>query len=444
MHRPTLNGALARGRHEAREQVALGAHLVRWMVLGALSGALAGLSSYVFLEGLARVTHWREGGRQWLVYLLPLIGLLMGVTYHVFGGRSGEGNNLLLDEIHEPTTWVPRRMAPLILVGTWASHLFGASVGREGTALQMSGSLTDGLSRLLRLTAADRRVMLIASIAGGFGAVFGVPVAGAVFALEVQSIGRMRFEAIVPALTASIVGDQVLRGLGYHHADVAQLMPHVTPWLLIRIAGAGLLFGLVAAGYSAAAHGIKSLMAHRIRRAPLRPFIGGFAVIALVLLFGHEYQGLSLPLIGRALGGEHLGFAVFALKLLFTAVTLGTGFVGGEVTPLFMMGATLGSALALPFGIDGQLIAAVGFCAVFAGAANTPIACAIMGVELFGAGAFLPIAVGCVVAYVFSGHRSIYLSQRLHTAKVGSHTEGTPRLGDWRHQRGSSPGSADS
>ncbi len=439
-----MNGMVARGRDEAREQLGLFVHLVRWFILGALSGALAGLSSWVFLEGLSRVTHFREDGRQWLVYLLPLAGLAMGATYHYVGGRSGEGNNLLLDEIHAPTAWVPRRMAPLILVGTWVSHLFGASVGREGTALQMSGSLTDGLSRLIRLSAADRRVMLIASMAGGFGAVFGVPVAGAVFAMEVQSIGRMRFEAIVPALTASIVGDRVLRGLGYKHGVFAQLTPHLTPWLLLRIAAAGLLFGLVGAAYSALAHGIKTLMARRVSWAPLRPFIGGFAIIALVLLFGHDYQGLSLPLIGQALNGDHLGFAVFALKLVFTAVTLGTGFVGGEVTPLFMMGATLGSALALPFGVDGQLIAAVGFCAVFAGASNTPIACAILGVELFGGGAFVPIAIGCVVAYIFSGHRGIYLSQRLNTAKLGHETDGMVRLGDWRHQRGASSGQGDS
>jgi H+/Cl- antiporter ClcA len=431
---------LTRWRAQVAEQFALLIHLVRWAILGALSGALAGASSWVFLDGLTRVTHWREDGRQWLVYLLPLAGLAMGASYHYFGGRSGAGNNLLLDEIHEPTAWVPHRMAPMVLIGTWVSHLFGASAGREGTALQMSGSLSDGLSRLIRLTAADRRIMLIASLAGGFGAVFGVPVAGAVFALEVQSIGRMRFEALVPALTASIVGDRVLHALGGEHTVYAQLSPHVTPWLLLRVAGAALLFGLVGAAYSAAAHSIKALMERRVRFAPMRPFIGGFAIIALVLLFGHDYQGLSLPLIGQALNGDHLGFAVFALKLLFTAVTLGTGFVGGEVTPLFMMGATLGSALALPFGIDGQLIAAVGFCAVFAGAANTPLACAIMGAELCGGGAFVPIAVGCVVAYVFSGHRSIYTSQRIHTAKLGHRTNGTPRLIDWQRQRGSHPG----
>jgi H+/Cl- antiporter ClcA len=169
---------------------------------------------------------------------------------------------------------------------------------------------------------------------------------------------------------------------------------------------------------------------------PLHPFVGGLLMIVLVWMFGHAYQGLSLPLIGEALSGRHLGFEVFALKLLFTAVSLGFGFVGGEVTPLFVMGATLGSALALPLGLNGQLISAVGFCAVFAGASNTPIASTILGVELFGSGAITPIAVGCVIAYVFSGHSGIYTSQRVHVAKVGSLGGANVRLRDWRRGEG--------
>ena len=434
-----MDTALIRWRSYATEQMSLLVRLARWAALGALSGALAGAASWVFLDGLERVTHWREDGRQWLVYLLPVVGLVIGVVYHYFGGRSREGNNLLLDEIHEPTAWVPQRMAPMVLVGTWLSHLFGASAGREGTALQMSGSLSDALARVIRLSAADRRVMLIASLAGGFGAVFGVPVAGAVFALEVQSIGRMRFEALVPALTASLVGDRVLRALGAKHSLFDALSPHVTASVLLRVAVASLLFGLVGAAYSSWVHSLKAMLARRVPWAPLRPFIGGTATIALVLLFGHDYQGLSSPLTAQALHGDHLGFAVFALKLLFTVIAIGSGFIGGEVTPLFMMGATLGSALALPLGLDGQLLAAVGFCAVFAGAANTPIACAIMGVELFGGAAFAPIAVGCVIAYAFSGHRSIYTSQRVHTAKSGHRADGSPRVGEWQQWRRNRP-----
>ena len=428
---PLLKTATGRVRAQLREQLQLLVHLVRWLILGALSGVLAGGATWVFLEGLKRATHLRQNGHQWLVYLLPIAGLAMGSLYHYLGQRSAEGSNLLLDEIHEPTAWVPQRMAPLVLLGTWVSHLFGASVGREGTAVQVSGTLSDGLARVLRLSPSDRRILLISALAGGFGAVFGLPIAGAVFALEVQAIGRMNFEAIAPAFTASIVADRVVNAIGYHHDALAQLAPNVSASLLLRFAVAGLAFGLCAATYSVLTHRIKAILARRVSWPPLRPFIGGVAVIGLVLMFGHDYQGLSLPLVDRALGGDHLGFAVFALKLLFTAVALGSGFFGGEVTALFVMGSTLGAALAVPLGIDGPLIAAVGFCAVFGAAANTPIACIILGVELFGSRAILPIAVGCVVAYVFSGHRSIYSSQLVHVAKIGHISGDGARLDDW-------------
>lgn len=181
-----------RWQHELIEQASLVAYLLRWIVLGAVSGVLAGLSSFVFLEGLNRVTDFRLA-HTWLLLLLPAGGLMIGLAYYYLGGRSGQGNALLIDEIHEPTEWVPKRMAPLVLLGTWATHLFGGSAGREGTALQMSGSLTDVVARVLGLDDDDRRMLLIAALAGGFGAVFGVPLAGAVFVFfEVQSIGRIR------------------------------------------------------------------------------------------------------------------------------------------------------------------------------------------------------------------------------------------------------------
>ena len=389
--------------------------LLRWVVLGAMSGVLAGLASYVFLWVLDRVTEFRLV-HDWLVWLLPVAGLVIGLAYHYVGGRAGQGNSLLLDEIHQPTQWVPRRMAPMVLVGSWITHLFGGSAGREGTAVQMSGSLSDGLARALRLKHEDRRLLLIASLAGGFGAVFGVPLAGVVFALEVQSIGRMRYEALVPALTASIVGDLVVLGLGYHHPVLTPLTATLSVALTAKIALAGVAFGFAGLVFVQLTHAVTRLVA-RASWPPLRQMLGGFGVVGLFLLFGDDYLGLSIPLAERALAGHPMGITVFALKLVFTAVTLGSALPGGEVTPLFVIGATLGSTLAAPLGLPVVLVAGVGFVAVFAGAANTPLACTIMGVEMFGAGAVVPMAVGCVIAYVCSGHHGIYSSQRVAVPK---------------------------
>jgi H+/Cl- antiporter ClcA len=414
---------------DLRNHLDVAIYLLRWIALGTASGAMAGVASFALLKSLDRVTDLRLD-HSWLVFLLPPVALVVGFVYHRWGGRSGAGNGLLLDEIHEPTEWVPRRMAPLVFVATIVAHLFGASVGREGTALQMSGSLTDGLSRLLRIGPADRRLLLIAALAGGFGSVFGVPLAGAVFALEVQAVGRVRYEALVPALTASIVGDLVVHGLGYDHPVRVQLDLPLEAGLLLKVALAGIAFGLVSTAFTALSHAIESLHARWVPWPPARLAIGAIATVALVGLVGHEYLGLSLPLIDDTLLGVDPGPTAFALKLLFTAIALGSGIPGGEVTPLFVIGATLGGALAGPLGLDVGALGAIGFVGVFAGAANVPLACTIMGVELFGSGTTVPMAVGCVVAYVFSSHRGIYATQRIDIAKGRRSISGLPRARD--------------
>jgi|GEM_PF-74960 len=407
-------------RVDVIEQARLVGHLVRWVVLGAVVGVLAGAASAGFLESLSWATRTRDA-HPWLLFGLPFAGFAVGLAYHYGGGRAGAGNNLIIDEIHDPQAWVPRRMAPLVFAGTVATHLFGGSAGREGTAIQMSGSLTDGFARAARIAKVDRRLLLIAAIAGGFGSVFGVPLAGCVFALEVQAVGRVRYDAIVPAMTASLVGDLVVRGLGVHHMPVPIVGEvHLTLWLVAKVLVAGLAFGATALLFAELTHGLKSVFRTTIRWAPARPLVGGLAVIALTYAVGsRDYLGLSLPLIAKSLaGGVGVIGAAFALKLLFTSITLGSGFQGGEVTPLFVIGATLGAALGHVLGVPVPLLAAIGFVAVFAGATNTPLACTIMGVELFGGGPIVLLAVACIASYVVTGERGIYGTQRVDTPKT--------------------------
>lgn len=403
--------------------------LVKWLMLGTVVGIIAGFASAVFLWGLslATATHAQHPH---LLYALPIAGLVVGAAYNYFGGRSAAGNNLILDEIHGLAAgstrrpceqrWVPRRLAPLVLVGTWITHLFGGSAGREGTAIQMSGSLSDGISRLLKLDPYDRRLVLISAVSGGFASVFSVPIAGAIFGLEVQSVGRIRYDALLPALTASIVGNLTFHALDLPH-DVTphmEITAAASPGVIGKVAGAAVVFGLVAVLFSHSTTAIRRFLTTVIAWPPLRPMVGGLIVVGLVAAIGgREYLGLSLPLIDTALTGGELVWYAFLLKLVFTAITLGSGFQGGEVTPLFVIGATLGASLAGPLGLPVELLAAVGFVAVFAAATNTPLACTIMAVELFGPGALPHFAVGCVVAYLCSSHRGIYSSQRVDTPK---------------------------
>lgn len=419
-------------RGEVRAQAGTIQLLGRWVALGSVVGTLAGLAGAGFLVTLQWATDTREV-HGWLLWLLPLGGFVVGAAYHHGGGRAAAGNNLILDEIHEPTAWIPRRMAPLIYASTIVTHLLGGSAGREGTAIQMSGGLTDWFSRIASLGPQDRRLLLVAAIAGGFGAVFGVPLAGAVFALEVQSVGRLRHDALVPALAASVVGDLVVRALGVHHTPTPVIAtPDVEPLPIAKVAVAGIVFGLCAAVFAELTHGLKRLFGRTIAYPPLRPVFGGVAVIGLTSAVGtRDYLGLSIPLItGSLTGAAGIVTFAFALKLAFTSVTLGSGFQGGEVTPLFVIGSTLGVTVGHLLGLPVPLAAAMGFVAVFAGATNTPLACSIMGVELFGTGPVVPIAIACTVAYVSSSHRSIYPAQRgTATRDLGKASPSPQRVG---------------
>ena len=412
---------------------------------------VVGSSVTLFLWLLDEATAVRIA-HPWLLWLLPVGGAVVGWLYLRWGHSSDQGTRLIIDEMHQPGGGIPARMAPLVLFGTLVTHLFGGSAGREGTALQMGGSLASTFERrvlrrfnfkVVQFSQVERRELLQAGMAAGFGAVFGTPITGAVFALEVLSVRRFGWVAIFPCLLAAFIGNWSVALWGVHHTIYPRLslaqfgLPPIDAPTLLKVVAAAAAFGIIARLFLACAHGVSTLATRWIRVPWLRPFVGGCIVIALVYVVkSSDYLGLGI--IGPAghvsivSSFEDADIPRFAwlLKLIFTTVTVGSGFKGGEVTPLFFLGATLGNAIASVLHAPIPLFAALGFVAVFGAAAKTPIACTIMGCELFGVDAAFYIAVACGLAFVCSGRQSLYATHRATPTRDGNDGQHWPNAKD--------------
>jgi H+/Cl- antiporter ClcA len=410
--------------------------LVRWTMLVIPVAIAIGSMVALFLWLLTLSIHYRFS-HPWLLYLLPVAGVAIHFIYKLVGQSSEKGNNLIIDEIHEPGGGVPKRMGPVILVTTIITHLFGGSAGREGTAVQIGGSIAAMFGGWFRLTDTDLSMLLTAGIAAGFGAVFGTPLTGAIFALEVLTIGRMKYDALLPALVASVIGDFTVALLGIHHTayhiDIIAKTPYflsnylpVDITLIGKVIIASLGFGLAAYLFSVLVHELKALFLKIFSVKWFIPIVGGLIIIAITFLLGKpdylslgvdaEYPGaITIPSAFHPGGADTWSWL---WKTFYTTITLATGFKGGEVTPLFYIGATLGNTLSLLLNTPVSLFAALGFIAVFAGATNTPLACTFMGIELFGGEYALLFGIACFTAYLFSGNTGIYSSQKIAVPKI--------------------------
>jgi H+/Cl- antiporter ClcA len=411
-------------------------HLIRWTVLILPIALVIGTVVAFFLWLLSWAIHFRFN-HYWLLYLLPLAGIVIHFIYQFVGKSSEKGNNLIMEQIHEEGGGVPKRMAPIILITTVITHFFGGSAGREGTAVQIGGSIAAMFGSWFKLKGLDMRMVLIAGVAAGFGAVFGTPLTGAIFALEVLTIGRIQYDALIPALIAAIVGDMTVHAWNIHHVHyqidkfvsapfIVSDLFHTDLLLLGKVIVASAAFGLASYLFAGMVHEIKTICLKIFKHKWMIPVLGGLIIIGLTFVNGKP-DYLSLGVDAEHAGAITVSSAFHAggsdtwswlWKTIYTTVTLGTGFKGGEVTPLFYIGATLGNTMAAVLNAPISLFAALGFIAVFSGATNTPLACTFMGIELFGGEHVLLFAVACFTAYFFSGHSGIYSAQKIAVPKI--------------------------
>jgi H+/Cl- antiporter ClcA len=394
--------------------------ILKWSAIILSIGVAIGCSCALFLHLLDQATNYREN-HKWIIGFLPLAGLSIGLAYHYWGKEITKGNSLLLTAYENPKKVIPFRMAPFILIGTLITHLFGGSAGREGTAVQMGGAIADQCTKYFKLTQHSRRTLIIMGISAGFSAVFGTPFAGALFALEVLAFKKINLKAVIGSILVAYVAHYTCISLGVQHTHyLVSSNQALNLKSLSWSACTGLIFGITALLFSRLLHFWNKLFSKTIKYPPFRPLFGGIFIVIAVWFLGTKYIGLGIPTIEAAFETQ-LDSYDFLLKILLTTFTLGVGFKGGEVTPLFFIGATLGNVLIWIVPLPLDLLAAMGFVAVFAGATHTPIACTIMAVELFGIKVMPFIAVSCCISYFFSGTHGIYADQFISRPKLYFH-----------------------
>ena len=388
---------------------------IKWTAAAAVIGAACGLVGTLFHFGVHEVTAFR-GTHPWVLYLLPLAGLVI-VGFYKLTGTDGLGTDDIIDAVHQGKL-LPILLLPAIFFGTILTHLCGGSAGREGAALQMGGTIGQYLGRHFQLDDRDLRVATLAGMAAFFSALFGTPLAATVFAIMVISIGVIYHVALYPSLLAALVAYGVSIHLGVEPTRFAVSVPEQTVGVFVRVALLGVLCALVSILFCQVMHGAGHLM-KRIRNPWLRVICGGAAIIVLTLIFGTDYNGAGMEIVTAAVeqGTVAVPWA-FLLKLIFTAITLAAGFKGGEVVPSFFVGATFGCAAAPLLGLPAGFGAAVGLAAVFCGVTNCPLASTLLAVELFGAEGLLYFALACCLSYMLSGYQGLYSSQTILYSKL--------------------------
>jgi len=408
-------------RRKVMESSVLFLSILKWLFLATCAGILVGLSTTVFLKALG----WSSSSAAAYPYhyvLLPVALFLSAfIVRYLAPDAEGHGTEKIIEAVHKRSGRIDPLVVPVKLVATVVTIAFGGSAGKEGPAAQIGAAVTSSIASLLRFDDRDRKKLVICGISAGFATVFGTPIAGAIFGVEVLFVGGMLYDVLLPSFVAGIVGFQVSSSLGisYFHEPL-RFIPQFSSLFFIKVCTAGIFFGICSLLL------IESLrfferVSHRMPIwAPLKGLAAGSLLVVTAYFVSTRYLGLGLETIQSAVEGEAVPAGAFLLKILFTAVTLGFGGSGGIITPIFVVGATAGSAFAGALGFDGAVFSAIGMVALLAGSANTPISASIMAIEIFGPAIGPYAAVACVISFLMTGHRSVYPSQVLSFVKSSS------------------------
>ena len=388
----------------------------KWALLGLLMGAIGGLLGAAFHHALHGVTHLRSE-YTWLIFLLPVGGLLSVAIYRALGLRSNRGTTEIIDAVLDGGEVKPA-VAPTIFAATAITHLFGGSAGREGAALQLGGSTASLLSKIFHLNKEDRKIMIMSGMSAVFAGLFGTPLTATLFCMEFESVGTLFSPALLPCYVAAFTASKVSGALGVH-AETAEVMAAALTWgnawkfavLAVLVALLGILMCNVF-------HKAEHLAQHTLKNPWIRIAVGGLMVMGMTLLVGdHRYNGAGMDLALGAVAGQ-ADWYDFVLKMLFTAITLAAGFKGGEIVPTFCIGATFGCVMGVALGLEPGVAAALGLVGLFCCATNSPFASIVLSVEMFGAGNIHLFALMCVICFVLSGHSGLYSSQIIQFQKA--------------------------
>ncbi|MDU3548612.1 MAG: chloride channel protein [Clostridium sp.] len=376
-----------------------------------------GIISAMFLRSLEFVTTLREGFH-YLIFLIPIIGVLTAYTYSKYGNGSNRGNNLIIESVHKDVK-VPFRMAILTFIFTVLTHLSGGSAGREGTAVQIGGALTNKVANIFKMEHKEKRILIMSGISAAFGSVFGTPLAGTFFGMEVCFIGKISYEAMIYCFISSYAVNFVTESLGINHTvHLIKSVPSITIYTLLIVIISSILFGVFGRMFAKGIHLVKGFYNKNIKNNIYRAIVSSIAVLLVIVIFRlYKFEGLSTWLIDSGFSGE-VTILDPIKKLILTILTLGAGFQGGEVTPLFDIGASLGGAIGNLTNIEPSLLAAIGMICVFGSATNTPLTTIMLGINLFGGEAVPYYIIGAFISYYVIGHNGIYGAQIINTPKL--------------------------